>query len=364
MSRIAQLRTRLEALALPAMLITRPENCFYLSGFKSSAPTELEVVLVVTGDRQLLITDSRYLLQAEADAPGWTLAPVEERMAITISQVLGTLDVAQIGFEPDALTVDLYQQIGGGDAAVSYSLVPASGLLEAQRLIKDPEELLLIRQAVHVTDLAYAQVVASAKPGVTEEELALEAEWVMRRHGAEGVAFEIIVAAGEHSALPHARSGSRALSHGDLVVVDMGARVAHYCADMTRTFAVGTAKATAAEIYRLCYTAQTTGARQIRAGMSGREADSIVRSVIERGGYGSYFGHGTGHGVGLAIHEAPRLSRFADAQLPVGAIITIEPGIYLPGVGGVRIEDLCVLTANGVEILSESPKPAELPVYC
>lgn len=361
-SRIERLRARMKTLGLPAMLITKFEHCLYLSGFHGSSPLELEAALVITDDQQLLITDFRYLLQAEAEAPAWSLVQVTERLPNTVRQVLADLHLPTVGFEPDHLSVALYQQFGGaGDAA--YTLTPAPGLLEALRLVKDRDELEAVRQAVHLTDLAYLRVLELARPGVTESELALAAEWTMRQGGADGVAFEIIVAAGEHSALPHAKTGPTALKRGDLVVVDMGARYANYCADMTRTFALGDASDTARAIYRLCYEAQVTGTQQIRAGMTGREADGLVRDVIARGGYAEAFGHGTGHGVGLEIHEAPRLSRFADQELPVGALITIEPGIYLPGVGGVRIEDLCVLTANGVEILTGTDKPAELPVY-
>jgi len=361
--RVDQLRAKMTELGLPAMLVTKFEHVLYLSGFCGSGPTELEAVLIITPDRQLLITDFRYVLQAEAEAPGWELVQVEERLTTTVRQVLRDLGLPAIGFEPEALSVAVYQQLGGEEADLPYRLVPAPGLIEALRLVKDPDELALIRQAVQLTDLAYQRIVSIAKPGVTERDLALEAEWVMRQHGAEGVAFDIIVAAGEHSALPHAKTGPRPLQPGDLVVVDMGARYAHYCADMTRTFAVVEANAKAREIYRLCYEAQTTGTRQIRAGMTGREADQIVRDVIARGGYGDYFGHGTGHGVGLEIHEAPRVSRFYAGELPVGTLITIEPGIYCPGIGGVRIEDLCLLTAAGVEILTRAEKPAELPIY-
>lgn len=361
--RLESVRTRLRELGLAALLVTHRDHCYYLSGFSGSSPVELEAVLLITAEQQLLITDSRYWLQAEEEAPGWTLLRVEERLIATIRQVLGELGCTPIGFEPAAVTVALYQELAGKDTAASYTLSPAPGLLETLRISKDADELALIRQAVRLTDLAYRQVVAKITPGVTEAELALETEWIMRQQGASGVAFDIIVASGEQSALPHARPGPRALRAGDLVVMDMGARFGHYCADMTRTFAVAEITPPADQLYRVCYQAQTTGTREIRAGMTGREADRLVRDVITAAGYGEYFGHGTGHGVGLEIHEAPRLSRLSSEVLPVGATVTIEPGIYLPGVGGVRIEDLCVLTETGVEVLTAAEKPPELPVF-
>jgi len=361
-TRLELARARMQELGLTALLVTHREQCYYLSGFSGSSPTELEAVLVITGDQQLLITDFRYLLQAEEEASAWTLVKVEERLGATIRQVLDELDCTTIGFDPVTVSVSLYQEIGGSDATAPYSLLPAPGLLDRLRMTKDIGELALIRHAVYLTDLAYQQVVTKIASGVTEHELALEAEWVMRQHGAT-LAFDIIVASGAHSALPHATTGSRTLCAGDLVVLDMGARYAHYCADMTRTFAVAEITPPTAHLYQVCYEAQTTGVRTIRAGMTGREADAQVRDVITSAGYGDYFGHGTGHGVGLEIHEAPRLSRLANDVLPAGATVTIEPGIYLPGVGGVRIEDLCVLTDTGVEVLTTADKPSELPVF-
>ncbi len=362
-TRLQSVRDCLRELGLSALLVTHPDQCYYLSGFSGSSPVELEAVLVITAEQQLLITDFRYMLQAEAEAPGWTLIRVEERLVTTIRQVLADLGCTPIGFDPTALTVALYQELGGRDEAAPYTLLPAPGLITTLRLTKDADELALIHHAAHLTDLAYQHLVTKITPGVTERELALEAEWVMRQQGASGVAFDIIVAAGEHSALPHAMTGSRALRAGDLVVVDMGARYQHYCADMTRTFAVAKITPPADRLYRVCYEAQTTGTREIRAGMTGREADRLVRDVITAAGYGEYFGHGTGHGVGLEIHEAPRLSRLSNEVLPAGATVTVEPGIYLPGVGGVRIEDLCVLTETGLEVLSAADKPPELPVF-
>jgi Xaa-Pro aminopeptidase len=339
------------------MLITKREHIYYLSGFSGSAGA-----LIVTDDALLLISDFRYVLQSAQEAPAWRFIRADEALPKTIRQVLGTLPLTAIGFEPDDLSVAWYRELGGDEPTPSIALRPVAGLIEALRLVKDAEELACIREAARITDLAYAHLTSMVKPGITERSLALKAEWAMRHHGAQGLAFDIIVATGDHGALPHAQPGERALQPGDLVVVDMGARYAHYCADMTRTFAVAEAPPIAQTIYRICAEAQQTGIAQVAAGMTGREADGIVRAVIEAAGYGDYFGHGTGHGVGLEIHEAPRLSRTYDGLLPAGATVTIEPGIYLPEVGGVRIEDLVLLTTTGVEVISAAPKPLDLPV--
>lgn len=352
--RIARLRARLEEQHLAALLVTKLEHIYYLSAFSGSSGA-----LLITADRQLLISDFRYVLQIKQESPEWDFILAEQSLDQAVREVLADLPFDEIGFEADDLAFSRVQAIGK-DAA--YTLRPTTGILEALRLVKDTEELAAIREAVRITDAAYAHLIEIVRPGMTEYELTLEVEWCMRRHGAEAIAFPTIIAAGEHGALPHAQPGHRAVLPGDLVVIDMGARYAHYCADMTRTFAVGHATPVAREIYRICADAQRHGVEQIVAGMSGQSADLVVRNVIASAGYGDYFGHGTGHGVGLEVHEAPRLSRQTTNVLPAGATVTIEPGIYLPDIGGVRIEDLVIVRENGVEILTGAPKPLELPV--
>ncbi|HEX2949708.1 MAG TPA: aminopeptidase P family protein [Armatimonadota bacterium] len=358
LSRIERLRLRMTEHGVTILLVTKWEHVLYLSGFSGSSGA-----LIVSADHAFLVSDFRYVLQADQEAPDWTFIQAEHSLFMTIAETLASLTPTAVAFEPDSLSVTHYQQLVDESRKASYTLQAAPGLIESLRLTKEPEELACIREAVRITDEAYHHLTRLAKPGVTEEDLALEAEWYMRRHGAEGVAFSLIVAAGEHSALPHAQPGPRALQPGDLVVVDMGARYAHYCADMTRTFAVAETTPIAREIYHICALAQRAGVQNIKPGMSGHQADTIVRDIIERAEYGEYFGHGTGHGVGLEIHESPRISRHTDAILPTGAVVTVEPGIYLPDVGGVRIEDLTVLTDGGLEILTQAAKPEELPVF-
>jgi Xaa-Pro aminopeptidase len=338
--------------------VTKSEHICYLSGFSGA-----DSALLITRDARMLVSDSRYTLQAAQQAPDWEFIQVKDALPDALRGLLTASGCAKIGVESEDISLRVYQQLGGDDATSPYRLQPTSGIIARLRLVKDEDELAAIRSAARITDAAYAHLVSKVHPGITEAELALEAEWYMRRHGADGLAFATIVATGDHCALPHAQPGARSLQAGDLVVVDMGARVAQYCADLTRTFAVTTAPPIAQEIYRLCLAAQLAGLAHIRSGMTGREADYIVREVIDQAGYGDHFGHGTGHGIGLEIHEAPRLSRLSEEILPVGATVTVEPGIYLADMGGVRIEDSVLVRETDVEALTAAPKPATLPVY-
>lgn len=357
-SRIERLRARMSKDGLSTLLVTKPEHVYYLSGFSGSSG-----VLLVDDARVLLLSDFRYVLQAAEEAAECEFVCADCDLFDFLRGIFSDFALREIGVEAAHLSLQEYQQLGSGDSTVSYTLRPTTGIIEDLRRVKEPDELARIREAVRLTDGAYGHLLKHVHPGVAERDLALEAEWYMRRHGADGLAFDIIVAAGVRSALPHAQPGDRPLQVGDLVVVDMGARFHRYCADMTRTFAVGKTTPVGEELYRICLQAQLEGVARITAGMTGREADDTVRSVITQAGYGEYFGHGTGHGVGLEIHESPRLGRHADDTLPVGAVVTVEPGIYLPEIGGVRIEDLGVLTPQGYEVFTATPKPDRLPVY-
>ncbi len=354
LSRIERVRAVLAERDLPALLVSHPANIYYLAGFSGSSG-----VLLITADDIVLISDFRYTLQAAAEAPAWRFVQSIHPPLVAAREEIVALGLPRVGFDDADVSVAQFH-ILADDAP--FALEPARGVVETLRLTKDADELDRIREAADITDAACARVLELARPGVTERELALAAEWYMRTHGAQAASFDIIVAAGPHSALPHAQPRDVALVAGDLVVVDLGARCRHYCGDLTRTFAVGHATDTAREIYRACLAAQLTGLTRIHAGMTGREADAVVRESIADAGYGDYFGHGTGHGVGVQIHEAPRLSRTSEEPLLAGMTVTVEPGIYLPDVGGVRIEDLVLVTETGVEVISAAPKPAELPV--
>ena len=228
--------------------------------------------------------------------------------------------------------------------------------------MKAADEVERMRAAARLADEALAFIAGMIRPGALESEIALEGEFFMRKAGAEATPFSLIVASGPRGALPHAETTERQLQHGDLVVIDIGARVMGYCSDMTRTFAVGSASGQAKEIYSIVYLAQRAAAAKVRSGAVGGEVDAVARSMIEAAGYGEAFGHGLGHGVGIDVHEAPRLAKGIEAKLVAGNVVTVEPGIYLEGVGGVRLEDMVLVGEEGTDTLTGSPMPADLPV--
>lgn len=359
-ARVEKLRQMLNEQGLDAILITQPQNSLYLSGFGPSAqPDEIEGVLFITEDDSILITDFVYLEQAEREAPEFRLLEVERRDEGIVEALPGLLKevgAKQVGFEAEHLTFARYQMW----ASVSAELVPTSGLVEGIRAIKDQEEIEAIRKAVALADETYAYLREYIRPGLTEREMAWEAEVYMRQRGAEKIAFDFIIAGGPNGALPHATTTERALREGEPIVIDMGARVDGYHSDLTRTIYLGEPEAKFQEIYALVRRAQERAIEGIRAGMRGKEADVLARQVIEEAGYGGYFGHGLGHGVGLAVHEEPMGIKTSEEELQPGMILTVEPGIYIPDWGGVRIEDIVVIREEGVEVLSRASKEPTL----
>lgn len=356
-SRIERARAAMRARDLPVLFVSHRAHIYYLSGFDGTAGA-----LCITSTQAWLISDFRYELQAAHQAPDWPFVKVETTLAATLRELFSRTGGATIGFDDAHLTVALYHQLGGDDPTLPYRLVPAGGLVEELRFVKEPAEIAAIHRAAALTDAAYAHLLPLLRPGITERALAMEADCFVRQQGGDGMAFDTIVACGARCALPHCMPGDYPLAAGDLVVIDMGARLDHYCADCTRTYAIGHASAQAQEIYRVCLAAQQAGLSGLRAGLTGREADALTRRVIDAAGFGSFFGHGTGHGVGLEVHEAPRLNKISEERLLPGMVVTVEPGIYLPDVGGVRIEDLVVIGEDGIVNLTGAPKPDTLPV--
>ena len=342
-----------------ALLVTTPSDVRWLTGFTGSAGQVL-----VLPDRMVLVTDGRYAEQAEvelaaADAPcevviGRTAAAQAEALAAALGSV------ARLGLQADGVTWarqrELVAQLPG------CTLVPVTGLVLGLRQVKDPAEVARMEQAAAVADAALAAVLPLLEQDVTEERFAAELEHAMRLGGAEGPSFPTIVGSGPNGARPHHRPGPRVIADGDLVVVDFGARVQGYCSDMTRTLAVGDVPHDAAELLAVVGGAQAAGVAAVRAGVTAAAVDAVCRSSIETAGHGERFVHGTGHGLGLDIHEPPWISATSASTLVAGNVITVEPGVYRAGFGGVRVEDAVLVTPEGCRVLTRFPKdPRCLP---
>jgi len=340
---------------MDGLVVSAPSNIFYLSGFRGSSGA-----LLVTSERAVLFSDFRYRIQAKEQASECEFEEVERRLLHGVGRFAREAGLSRVGYDPAHLTCALREQLAEGASEVE--LRASGGMVEELRAVKDVEEVELIRQAAGLADAALAYMVSLLRPGAVERDIALEGEFLMRREGAEEAAFEVIVASGERSALPHADTTGRELERGDLVVIDIGAQVAGYCSDMTRTFGVVSLSSQAQEIYRVVYRAQRASAAEVRAGAVCGELDAVARGLIADAGYGECFGHGLGHGVGIDVHEGPRLGRDEETKLVAGNVVTVEPGIYLEGMGGVRLEDLVVVGDEGAETLTGAPMAPEVPV--
>jgi len=348
-NRIEALRAALDAAGLEAMLVASGVNRRYLSGFTGTAGA-----LLFTPRGQYLLTDFRYVTQAPLQAVDYEVVEHAQDMMDTVKALLAEAGVTRLGFEERHVSYADWSS--WSKALAPVELVPVDGLPEKLREKKDDDEIAVIREAAKLADAAYAHILHFVRPGVTELDLAAELESFMRKNGATGPSFDTIVASGERSAMPHGVASDRKLQSGEFVTFDFGVLYRGYCSDLTRTIVVGEATDRHREIYGIVLEAQEHALANIRPGMTGREADALTRDVITRYGYGEFFGHGTGHGIGLEIHEAPRLSQRSDTVLEPGMVVTVEPGIYIPGFGGVRIEDDVVVTESGIHVLTSSPK--------
>lgn len=350
-----RLAARLVASGVDAMLVSDLVNVRYLSGFTGSNAA----LLVFADDRPaVLATDSRYRTQAARQAPDVEVAIERACGRHLMGRALAD-GAARIGFESHVVTVDGFDALAAGlSEHRGAELVRASGAVEALREVKDAGELALLRLACEAADAALAELVGNGglRPGRTERAVARELEALMLEHGADAPSFETIVAAGPNSAVPHHRPTDAVLASGDLVKIDFGALVGGYHSDMTRTFVLGSAAAWQREIYDLVLSAQQAGREALRQGAALCEIDAAARGVIADAGYGECFGHGLGHGVGLQIHEAPGISSASRGTLQLGAVVTVEPGVYLPDRGGVRIEDTLAVGERAPELLTRFPK--------
>jgi Xaa-Pro aminopeptidase len=347
--RRSRLASRLVELGADGFLLTRLPNVRYTTGFTGSNGQVL-----ISPDGAAFFTDGRYTEQARHEVPDLERITCLDGFLESVVRAARRLGVGRLGFESDGLTFRTYEQLRA--AAKGIELVPVSGEVERQRWVKDPDELAALERAQGATDEAFDAVLARLRDGVSERELAFELEAEMRRAGAERPGFDTIVAFGEHAAEPHHEPTGRTLSRGDVVKMDFGGLVDGYHADMTRTVAFGEPPDRLRDVHDLVRSAQQAGIDAVRVGATGAEVDAAARSVIEAAGLGEHFTHGLGHGVGLEIHEGPRLGRGSDDALPAGAVVTVEPGVYLPGVGGVRIEDMVEVTEQGGRALPRAGK--------
>jgi Xaa-Pro aminopeptidase len=339
MSRLQRLGELLEA----PLLVTNLTNVFYLTGFDSSNAA----LLVRPGGEATLFTDFRYIETAR-DVPGVDTQLAKRTLMADIGERLS----GRVQFEADVLPYLEWQRLSAGKAKPE----PTNGIVDVLRAVKSDEEVAALARAARIADRALEALTAETWVGRSEREIAWRLRELCHAHGADDQAFDSIVASGANGSLPHAHPTDQIIERGTLVTVDWGAKVHGYFSDCTRTFSTGGLPDRLREIYNVCLSAQKAAVDGVRAGMTGVEADALAREPITAAGYGDNFGHGLGHGVGLAIHEAPRLSLESADTLEVGNVVTIEPGIYVPGLGGVRIEDLTVVREDGLEPLTSFPK--------
>jgi Xaa-Pro aminopeptidase len=327
-----------------ALLVTEPANLRYVTGFTGSNG----FALVGRGVRRF-VTDFRYVEQAKAEVPDFDREQGPQELYAALKRFSGRL-----GFDDAHLSVKTHRRLG--ELLDDGELVPCSGVIEEVRAIKEPGEILRIGAAAALVDEIYGWLLEFGLVGRTERDVAVALEHEMRVRGASGPSFPSIVASAEHGALPHAQPRDVPIVRDTLVTLDIGAVLDGYCSDCTRTWATGDLPDALAEAYALVLRAQVTALDAVRPGPLGREIDAIAREIIDAAGHAEHFGHGLGHGVGLVTHEAPRLARTAEGALEAGHVVTVEPGVYLPGVGGVRIEDLVVVTESGRDVLSHTSK--------
>ncbi|MEW5785657.1 MAG: Xaa-Pro peptidase family protein [Bacillota bacterium] len=342
--RLRRLQEKIQEHALEAVLITQPFNRQYLSGFDGT-----NGVLLVGWEQAFLITDFRYREQAAQQAPHCEIRGWQDELPQSLAPILAETGWQQVGFEQKQVTYALFQDLS---KVLTVELVPTENLVEEMRMIKDQGELAVLRRGASCLDQAFTHILNCLKPGLTEQAVALELEIYLRRLGASAAAFEYIIASGERGALPHGSASAKALARGELVTMDFGAVFDGYATDMTRTVCLGEPDGRQRQVYEIVRRAQDEAVRRIRPGMTGREADAPARTIIEESGFGEQFGHGLGHGVGLETHEQPTLSPRGEIVLSPGMIVTVEPGVYIPGWGGVRIEDMVLITGEGTERLT------------
>jgi Xaa-Pro aminopeptidase len=350
--RLAKVRERLAAERLDALLVSSLPNVQYLTGF--SGTESGDGVVLLTQRNSILFTDSRYDLQAHEEVRDSQVKIVKGGALANAAKWSRRSRERRLGFEGDAISFGTSRKLR--ELLPQKRLVAVSGLVEKLRMVKDEEEIEQIRKAVDAGSRAFSETLGHLRIGMSELEVAAEIEYHMRLCGAERPAFESIVAFGDRSALPHARPGTRQLKANEFILMDLGAILGGYAGDMTRTVFMGTAPRKAKDIYGAVLEAQLAAEETVKEGVQCSAVDGAARRVLQRHGYAQYFTHSTGHGVGREIHEAPRIAAKQNVSLPERAVITVEPGVYIPGYGGVRIEDVVVVRKHGAEVLTATPK--------
>ncbi|MCL7486869.1 MAG: Xaa-Pro peptidase family protein [Desulfobulbaceae bacterium] len=353
--RLRRLQASLKRKKLSALLVTHPANRRYLSGYTAldhGIHESAGVLLIPARGKPFLLTDSRYVLQAQEEARGYFVRLFTKGLMPGLQKLLPELGVKKLGFESHYLLHSAAGRLGHLAASLKVELVPLTKIIEPLRVVKTEEEISRIRDAVLLNEEVFQEVYPSIRPGKSERQIALAIENSMREKGADRPSFDTIVAFGTNAAKPHAVPGGRILVKGETVLVDMGLVLDGYCSDMTRTFVVGKPDSVFRERLRIVRRAQLAAMKVIRSGVTCREVDMAARRVIREAGYGDFFGHALGHGVGLDVHEAPRLSGHSRKKLRSGMVVTVEPGIYLPDWGGIRLENMVVVRDSGCELLN------------
>lgn len=346
--RLRRLKGLLEGQRIDAVLVTDIKNIRYLTGFTGSS-----AYLAVTVDKGYFITDSRYAGQAALEVKGFRIRQCQKALDL-IKETVASLKVETLGFEPENLNYAAYLRIR--KALKGVRLKPVPGLLTGLRVRKDRFEVERIKDSARLLDSGYEKAGELICPGVAERATAIEIETFLKMAGADAMAFDTIVASGPRGALPHGKASDKKIKKGELVVLDMGVCLNGYNSDETRTFGVGRPSLKLREIYDAVRGAQELALEKVRPGVAAKDVDSAARARIEKKGYGKFFGHGTGHGVGLDVHEAPNVGPASEEVLEEGMVITVEPGIYVPGLGGARIEDMALVVRGGCEVLTRRPK--------
>ncbi len=347
--RLTAVRTAMTELRLQAFLVTEMAHVRYLTGFSGSSG-----LCVITPEKQFFITDRRYKSQASQEVDGFTIIIAKQRLFPLITEKSLIPKQARIGFESECVTVADMKSLK--KLLPGRHFVPETNILETVTAIKDDREIALIRYAAQITDKVFKKILALIRPGIRECDIAAEISYWHRKYGAECDAFDPIVASGERGALPHARAADKIIRRGEMVVLDFGCRYCGYHSDLTRTIAVGKPSVEMKKIYKIVLDAQTKAIDTVHNGVAARSVDAVARKHIRQAGYGRYFIHSLGHGLGIHVHEPMRLSALSTAILQTGNVVTIEPGIYIPGSGGVRIEDDIIVCENGCDVLTTSPK--------